>query len=67
MSQINLLPINLDFAGYYWSDASEIPEEPGIYCIYSTKENPSGNMCVDELIYIGQTGNRGVFNITKPY
>ena len=57
----NLLPINLDFNGYYWADASEIPEDTGIYCVYSTKENPDrgsdGDRCVDELIYIGQAGN----------
>ena len=54
---MSLLPIDLEFDGYYWADAKQIPEKSGIYCVYSTKENPDGRIGVDKIIYIGQVGN----------
>lgn len=54
---MSLLPINLDFDGYYWADSNQIPEKSGNYCIYSTKQNTDGGVEVDKLIYIGKAGS----------
>lgn len=44
----------------YWSDEdiAQATDEPGIYCIYRAAKDPeTGNMEVQELLYVGESGS----------
>ena len=48
---------DLNFARYCWrGNEDTAPESSGVYCAYSCVKQ-EGQLFVDELLYVGQTGN----------
>ncbi len=64
-----MVEIDLIFNGYYYPNDPAIPDSPGVYCVYSTRQAQQSNTASNkrqlvELRYIGQSGKSGTGNAT---